>query len=263
MGSVFGAVCALVIVLPPMSFLLNWCLKLLISFIIVFITFGCRTLSVFIKNTVIFYFISFCFCGLMLFVWFIFTPRGLYIKNAVVYFNISPTVMIITTLICYFVIRLMTVFIAKSDYQSELCKVKIIHNGQSCEFYGKTDTGNTLYEPFSNFPVIVVNENAVCSVVQEEFQKFLQDEYDIITENKKYRLIPFQSVSGRGLLPAFLPDAVYINNTQCQQKIYIAVCKNNIGNGSIQAMINPEIVRLVKEGIHNDICKNIQHYFHH
>ena len=86
---------------------------------------------------------------------------------------------------------------------------------------------------------------------------------DIITENKKYRLIPFQSVSGRGLLPAFLPDAVYINNTQCQQKIYIAVCKNNIGNGSIQAMINPEIVRLVKEGIHNDICKNIQHYFHH
>ncbi len=257
LGSLFGAVSALIIILPPLPFFINWCIKLIISFIIILITFGYHNTALFFKNTILFYGISFCFCGLMLFVWFIFMPKGLYIKNSIVYFNLSPIVMIFTTLIAYFVIQIIMKIMAKSVSETRFCKVKIISNGNSCEFYGKTDTGNTLYEPFSHAPVIVVNEKAVKSIIENEFQKLLDSEYDNLDISRKYRLIPFHSVGGKGLLPSFLPDKIYINNHVCQQKIYIAVCKDTIVGTSVEAMINPEIINSAKEGINNDIFKSM------
>ena len=257
MGSLFGAVSSLIIILPPLPFLINWCIKLIISFIIILITFGYHNTALFFKNTVLFYRISFCFCGLMLFVWFTFMPKGLYIKNSTVYFNLSPIAMIVTTLIAYFIIQTIMKITAKSVSETQFCKVKVVSNGSSCEFYGKTDTGNTLYEPFSHLPVIVVNKRAVASVIESEFQKLLNGEYDTLNISGKYRLIPFHSVNGEGLLPSFMPDKIYINNCVCQQKIYIAVCKDTIVGTSVEAMINPEIISSAKEGINNDIFKSM------
>ena len=72
----------------------------------------------------------------------------------------------------------------------------------------------------------------------------------------KYRLIPFHSVGGSGLLPAFIPDEVYINNVYCCKRVYIAVCRNTILEGEIKAMVNPEIIEAVKDDC-DDSCKII------
>lgn len=256
LGSVFGALCSLVIFLPEINFILNLFLKLAISFAIVFITFGYHNIKSFAKNIALFYLISFCFCGAMLFIWFILTPRGMVVKNSVVYLNISPIVMIITTVVCYFIIRLINRFSGRQQYKLEICKIKIISNGRYCEFYGKIDTGNTLCEPFSQTPVIVVNENAVKDIAEDEFRKLLNMTEPESTLKNKYRLVPFTSVGGKGLLPAFLPKEVYINDIYCSRKIYIAVCKDNILNGEIKAMVNPEIIEFVKDDC-NDISKVI------
>lgn len=251
-GSVFGAICSLVIFLPEIPFFINLLLKLVISSVIILLTFGYHNIKAFIKNISLFYFISFCFCGAMLFIWFIFTPRGMVVKNSVVYFNISPIVMIITTIFCYLVIRFISKITEKQSCKMEICKIKLINNDRYCEFYGKIDTGNTLCEPFSQTPVIVVNENAVKEIAEEEFEKLLNLSEPESTLKNKYRLIPFTSVGGKGLLPAFVPREVYINNTYCRKKVYVAVCKNNILNGEIKAMINPEIIEYVKDDC-NDI----------
>ena len=182
-----------------------------------------------------------------MFLWFMVMPKGLYIKNSVVYFNISPVIMIVTTLTAYIVIQGITKIVSKSVADTKRCKVSVMCNGNTCEFYGKTDTGNTLYEPFSHLPVIVVNEKAVKPIIGKEFDKLIDGEYDTLAIKKQYRLIPFQSVGGKGLLPSFMPDKIYIDNEECQQKIYIAVCKDEIAGTAVQAMINPEII--TKEGI--------------
>ena len=122
-----------------------------------------------------------------------------------------------------------------------------MNNNNYCEFYGKIDTGNTLCEPFSQCPVMVVNEDAVKNIAEEEFSKLLDINTTENTIKHKYRVVPFTSVGGSGLLPAFSPSEVYINNTFCKQKIYVAVCKNNILYGEIKAMVNPEIIEFVKE----------------
>ena len=59
--------------------------------------------------------------------------------------------------------------------------------------------------------------------------------------------MPFTSVGGKGLLPAFLPKEVYINGTYCPKKVFVAVCKDSVLNGEIKAMINPEIIEFVKD----------------
>lgn len=256
LGSVFGAICSLMIFLPEIPFFINLILKLAISSVIILLTFGYHNTKSFIKNISLFYFISFCFCGLMLFVWFITTPRGMVVKNSVVYFNISPMVMIITTVLSYFVIRLISRITEKQNCKMEICKIKLINNNRFCEFYGKIDTGNTLCEPFSQSPVIVVNENAVKEIAEDEFEKLLNLSEPENTLKNNYRLIPFNSVGGKGLLPAFVPKEVYINNTYCRKRVYVAVCKNNILNGEIKAMINPEIIEYVKDDF-NDINKTL------
>lgn len=247
-GSMLGAICSMVILLPDLGFLINLLLKLAISVGIVFLTFGYHSLKALIKNIAIFYFMSFCLCGVMLFVWFIFTPRGMVVNNSVVYLNISPLVMIVTTLISYAVIRLCSKAIRKKENDViKICKIKLINNDSFCEFYGKIDTGNTLCEPFSQCPVMVVNEDAIKNIAEEEFSRLLDANTAQNTIKHKYRVVPFNSIGGSGLLPAFSPREVYINGTFCKQKIYVAVCKNNILYGEIKAMVNPEIIEFVKE----------------
>lgn len=247
LGSMFGAVCSLVILLPNLGFVINALIKLIISVFIVFFTFGFHNLRTLVKNIALFYFISFCFCGAVLFVWFIFTPKGLVVNNSTVYFNISPMVMIVTTLVTYIVIRVCCRFMNKKENKVDICKIKLINNNSFCEFYGKIDTGNTLCEPFSQRPVIVVNEDAIKDIAEDEFSKLLDINTDTTTIKNKYRVVPFTAVGGSGILPAFSPSEVYIDGIFCKQKIYVAVCKNNILCGEIKAMVNPEIIEFVKE----------------
>ena len=126
LGSCFGAVCSLIILLPDIGFIPNLLLKLSISACIILITCGFHSLASFAKNLGLFYLISFAFAGIMLFVWFMLTPKGMVVKNSVVYFNISPVIMVVTTVACYFVIRLISRFVNKDKSSIEICKIKII-----------------------------------------------------------------------------------------------------------------------------------------
>ncbi len=155
--------------------------------------------------------------------------------------------MIATTLLSYIIIRIYDRIINKSSSNIEVCKIKLIHNNSYCEFYGKVDTGNTLCEPFSNCPVIVVNENAIKNIIDCNFSKILDNNNANYSIMDNYRVIPFNAIGAKGLLPAFSPVEAYINDRICPQKIYVAVCKNDILCGEIKAMVNPEIIEFVKE----------------
>lgn len=256
LGSVLGALCSIIIFLPEIPFVLNIAVKLSISVGIILATFGYSNIKSFLKNISLFFLISFCFCGVMLFIWFMFTPQNVYVKNSVVYFNISPTVMVVSTIISYIIIRIITRLGGKQEVKSDICKIKLINNGRYCEFYGKIDTGNSLCEPFSGIPVIVVNESAVKDMAEDEFFNLINHTEPINILKQNYRLVPFQSVGGEGLLPAFIPKEVYIDGTFCTQKIYVAVCKGNVLNGNIKAMVNPEIMEFIKE-VCNDTDKTL------
>ncbi|GHU83237.1 sporulation sigma-E factor-processing peptidase [Clostridia bacterium] len=247
LGSSFGAICSLVIFMPKIPFILNFLVKIIIAAAIVFISFGIQNKKTFLKNIAIFFLISFCFCGIMIAVWFIFTPKGMLINNSVVYFNISPVVMVLSSVICYFIFRFISKLSGRETPAVEICKIKIINNGTYTEIYGKVDTGNSLAEPFSGYPVIVADRKSIEVVTPKEVLEYLTvktvDSYELKPEtSKNIRLIPFNSVGGQGILPSFIPQEIYIDNEQYTKGVFIAICSDGRLTGECKAMVNPQII---------------------
>lgn len=247
LGGGFGALCSLIILLPEINGFINVLIKLIIAAIIVLIAFGRQSRKVFLKNMGVFFLISFCFCGIMIAFWFVFTPKGMVVNNSVVYFNISPVIMIVSSVVCYFILRLVSKLSGRETPGIEICKIRIIGNSTYAEIYGKVDTGNSLTEPFSNAPVIVADRKSVKKVIPKEIEELLTYKNKAINTSsnkdlpKSIRFIPFNSVGGDGILPAFIPEEIYINNALYKGNVYIALCGDNRLTGECKAMVNPQI----------------------
>lgn len=86
------------------------------------------------------------------------------------------------------------------------------------------DTGNVLVEPVSNLPVIVVERRALQG----------------LEAGRRPRPVPFTSVGGSGILPAFAADAVRVDGREVEA--YIAVYDGALSEEG-QALIPGRCVR--------------------
>ena len=136
-----------------------------------------------------FYLTSFAFAGFMLCLWYFVAPQGLLIKNSVVYFDVSPLVLPVQPWLAISpYIRLVQRITGRQRPEALFCPITIQRGGQESRCTAKVDTGNTLTEPFSGFPVVVVQEEAVQAVVPQQ------------QEQTAFRLVPYGAVGGGGVL---------------------------------------------------------------
>ena len=83
-----------------------------------------------------------------MFIYTAFKPKGLEIYNDTVYFNISPVVLIILTLACYYILKLIK-RLTKGVCGGGICNVEINLSEKSVVFSAKIDSGCNVKEPFS------------------------------------------------------------------------------------------------------------------
>lgn len=228
LGSVLGGILSLAALLPHIFFALNILLDVFGAASIVFVTFGKCSLKNYIKRVAAYFSLSFSFCGIMICVYTAFKPNGMAIYNDVVYFNISPVVLIILTLVCYYILKLIK-RLTKGVNAIDTCNIEIIVTERVFVFCAKVDTGCTLKEPFSGDYVIVA-------------EKILFDDFTI-HENKK-RMIPFESLGGTGIIEGFRPDRIKIDGNEINNNIFIGICEN-ILKGDIKALIPSEIANKI------------------
>jgi len=152
------------------------------------------------------------------------------VGNGVVYLAISPVLLIILTLACYFILRLVQRITGKQEVKNYVCDVKVVKNKQEACFKGKVDTACSLREPFSQAPVIIA-------------EKSLFDE-NLFEDETKMRIIPFESLGGKGLLKGFKMDEIYINNKKISAEIYLGLCES-ILTGEVKSIINSDILESV------------------
>lgn len=225
-GSFIGGFFSLVALLPEIPILLNLMLDLIFACIIIFVSFGKTTANSFIKRVTVYFITAFIFCGIMIFIYSSFKPKGMEIYNDVVYFNISPILLIILTLACYYILKL-TKRLTKGVCGGGTCNVEIYLNGKYITFCSKIDSGCNLKEPFSGEYVIIVEKN-------------LLDNYE--PDKSKIRLIPFESLGGKGILKGFKPEKIIINGQIQNNNIYLGICEN-ILKGDIKSLIPLEITK--------------------
>ena len=225
MGSALGGFESLFALLPPLKFGLNIIYDLTGAAAIIFVAFGKCNIKTYLKRVAVYFLFSFSFCGIMIFIYTAFKPNGMEIYNDIVYFDISPVVLIILTLVCYYILKLIK-RMTKGINGGGTCNVEIKAENKIITFCGKIDTGCNLKEPFSGDYVIVA-------------EKSVMDNYS--PDEKKIRLIPYESLGGSGLISGFKPQEVKIDGKKIDDQIHIGLCEN-ILKGDIKALIPGQIV---------------------
>jgi stage II sporulation protein GA (sporulation sigma-E factor processing peptidase) len=230
-ASALGAVYSLCVLLPEYPAALSLTVKLLMSVTIVLCAFGFGGIKRTIRNTLAFYIINFAFAGAMIAVWYFFAPQGLIIRNSIIYFNISPVLLIVLAAGCYAILTLIGRITGRRAPKELFCHITVQYRGISCGCNARVDTGNSLREPFSNYPVVVIEQNTI--------RRLIPTEGDL-----NFRLVPFEAVGGSGVLKSFRPDRLTIH---CADRIiqvsnvYIAVSQTRLG--SYEALLNPDLLQ--------------------
>jgi stage II sporulation protein GA (sporulation sigma-E factor processing peptidase) len=230
-ASGLGAAFSLTVLLPELPAALSLTVKLLMSAAIVLCAFGFGGIKRLVRNTAAFYIVNFAFAGLMVAIWYFFAPQGLVIRNSVVYFNISPVLLILLTVVCYGIFTLIGRITGRQAPKKLFCRIVVSRGGIACDCTARVDTGNTLREPFSNDPVVIVARNTIRRVMPPD-------------KDLNFRLIPFDAVSGSGVLKAFRPDrlTIYYGKEVIQaSRVYIAVSETELSG--CDALLNPDLLQ--------------------
>lgn len=229
LGALVGAAGSLVILLPPLPPGLDLLVKLALSGGMVLVSFGFGGWGALARRVLSFFILSFSFAGIFLAVWYLFAPRGLFVKNSVVYFDVPPLLLICLALGGYLLMRLFHRLFGRGPVQDTVCRAEVTFAGRTRACTARVDTGCALREPFSGLPVVVAQAAALPAPPQGP-----------------PRMVPFTSVGGDGLLRAWRPDRLRLcfpDGEVVTQACYVAFREGGFPGGSYQALVPPELLQ--------------------
>lgn len=258
-GAIVAALYSFIIFFPNLHFLLTFSMKLVISMLIIVISFMPYKFKDFIKYLSYFYLISFIFGGTT-FALFYFTNFKSIVSNGIFYTNdITFKLLLYSAAVGYILIVLSYTLLKNRVSKERLYNEVIIEfDSKKMEFNALIDTGNSLSDPISNFPVIIVEYSAIKEILPENIKKIFQNKNceslekvsEILEKSNwinRFRIIPFSSLGKEnGILIGFKPDIVELNHEGNKLKIsniIVAISNSKLSkNGDYNALINPDIL---------------------
>ena len=127
---------------------------------------------------------------------------------------------------------------AAKKREREIVEVKLGFLGRAVTFRALVDTGNSLCEPVSGLPVMVVSPAALREVLGEYYPLFLLSDPTEILEaaagvdalRGRLRLVPYSAVGAKGFLVAFRPDALRVGGEETRE-LLVALSPSASGEG--------------------------------
>ncbi len=203
--------------------------KIATAVLVIAITFGIKPYKQFLKRIFFMLAITFIFGGFAFAMYILFDKDILLYSNGIIYFDVDMTFLVVCSVISYIIITLISKFTDKKAPKNKEYVVSIENNSNTVSCVGLMDTGNNLRDPFSDFPVVMVEKNI--------FRKLFTDE--------KIRYIPVSTVNGESLIKAFRPRQITIGNYSTD-KVFIGESATPLSDYKIILNINLE------GEIHND-----------
>jgi stage II sporulation protein GA (sporulation sigma-E factor processing peptidase) len=214
----------------------------------------------FFKLISIFYIISLAFGGAAFFLFYI-TGSGI-IANGTFYIRDFPLSLLISAFaLCYILLVYCWDYIQSRILKNQLkYNIVIEIDGKSAGIDAIIDTGNSLKDPISNLPVIVVEYEVLKDLLPRRLSQMFRDsggnvDYErlcSIMDNADWiyrvRLIPFSSLGKQnGMLVGVKPDKVRINHSKFSREIsnvIVGIYNNKISkDGDYKALLYPEILK--------------------
>lgn len=231
LSALIGGISSLYIFFPRLNIFTETVLKIATCSVMVLICFGFKSIKSFLKSIGVLFLVTAAYGGIMFAVWLAFSPKGMVINNSVVYFNISPLMLIVCSSVAYILFSILSRIFAQASKFANKCSITVFANDKSVRLDAIIDTGNSIEDIFSNSQIIIANKQKV---------NYLFESLD--SNNSRYRLLPCSTVSGNDVLEGFRCDSAVIlnNNTQTVlQKPILAISKTKLNDG-YDAIINPK-----------------------
>ena len=149
--------------------------------------------------------------------------------------------MIFATLISYIIISVIRFFSKRNATLGKRCEIYIETDFGSTCTTALFDTGNSLSDSVGGNSVIIIEKSVARKVLADipTIENF--------TQNKNYigfRLLPYSSIGGKGLITAFKPKKVFVKTNGVKKEIFntlIGICNEPLGD-DYKAIINPDTV---------------------
>lgn len=238
LSSLLGAFYVIIYYLINFQSKWNIIFKIILSVVMVYISFMPKSFKEFIKQTTFFYLVSFVFGGAALGVIYMVNVGKISIKNGIIVGNYTLKTIFIGVILAFVIIIAAFKFIKNKITKKDLfCNIEIIINQSKINVKAIIDTGNFLKEPITNIPVIVVEKDILKNVVPKEIlenienilggdlkdiPKSIQNEY-----MSKMKVIPFSSLGKQnGMLLGIKADGVVVeidNEEKYVEKVILGI----------------------------------------
>jgi len=261
LGALAGAVyLALMVLMPGLKIYYTAFAKILLSIVIILITFRPKNIGTLFKNLAVFYISTFIFAGAALA--FVYFDQGEgFIRNGVIYvfWQSKWTVLVLSVILVGIIVRIFWEIIQfKFVKEKLLIQLKISFEDKTSNLPALIDTGNSLRDPITNMPVIVVEFGAIKEILPSDIQSIFEESKEndldsiscIISDSRwfsRFRLIPYMSLGKEnGMLIGFKPDYIEIGEDEEKKGISDVIVgiynKALTKNEKYRALLSPELI---------------------
>lgn len=258
LASIIGSFYVFVIFLQNFSFLYSSIIKLLMSIGMIYIAFSPDSIKKLVRTIILFYIGAFTMSGGILALFYLFDFKFETISGAFIIDGVKSYHLIIGSFIANIFIKLGFDFY-ENYYSLKKNKVnlKITLLNKTCNIMALIDTGNSLKDPITNLPIIVVYIKSIVNILPKElYDIFLipsKDNYSIIQrifsfdEKERVSMIPYKTLGvENGSLIGIRVDVIEVklgNQSKILKDNIIALYNKPISDlGNYDALAYPEIL---------------------
>lgn len=226
LGALLGGLAACRLLLP-LSPLLSLTFHLVTAVLIVAVAFRPDGLRRLCRRVATFYVASALLSGAVTALWHLTDSDLLVAAGGVVYWAVSPLWLTVCTVAVYFAVRLWERLTSRAAPAARDYTVTVEDETGGCTCRALYDTGLRLREPFSGEPAIVVRRTELS-----------------LPPDVRLRMIPYRTVGGEGLLPAFRPRRVTLHERGTPPRdisgVYVAL-SDEPSRGEYTALIGRDV----------------------
>ena len=252
-ASILGSIYAIILYIVKIEFLYSIVMKIMLSMVMVYVSFEIKGFKDLLKKMLYFYLTSFVFGGGALALIYIVNTGKISIQNGQIQGSYTILTIMIGIIIAFITIiiafRLKKNKISKDDL---MCNIEIKINNKEVKTKAMIDTGNLLKEPITNIPVVVVEHILLKKIIPNEIldniDNILGGDLSGISESiknqyiLKMKVLPFTSLGKQnGMLLGIKAQELKIeetNETKIIEKIIIGLYNKKISpKGEYHALI--------------------------
>ncbi len=258
LGSSIGSAYVVITYLIKSNLYSNLLAKIILSIIIIYISFNPKKIKQYIKSLLFFYLTSFIFGGASLMVISLVNGNKISIKNGIIIGKYTIFTILLGGIIAFLFIAITFKFIKGRITKDDLiCNIEIKINNKLLKLVAMIDTGNMLKEPITNTPVIVVEhtsfKEAIPIEILNNIDNILGGDLSNVSEEVKNEyipqltVIPFTSLGKQnGMLLGLRLRNIHIeqqDNIKYIEKAIIGLYNKKLSKkGEYQALVGVDII---------------------